>query len=62
MDNQNNNEVLVYTVQEVQELLGVSRKTAYKICNSSLFPIKRIGQKLLIPKDGFHVWLSQSDR
>ena len=56
-----NNETLVYTVEEVQKMLGISRKTAYKMCNGTYFPVKRVGQKLLIPKASFIQWLNQND-
>ncbi len=43
-------ERLVYTVAEVQELLGLSRGLAYEAINRGEIPSLRIGRRILIPR------------
>jgi len=46
-----------YTVMEIMEILGVSRKKAYELCNSDSFNIVRIGRSIRISKSSFDNWL-----
>ena len=46
-----------YTVMEVMEILGVSRKKAYELCNSGSFKIVRIGRTIRVSKSSFDEWL-----
>lgn len=46
-----------YTVVEVMEILGVSRKKAYELCNSGSFKIVRIGRSIRVSKSSFDEWL-----
>ena len=41
---------LALTVDEVAEILGLSRSTAYLFATRGDFPTIRIGRRLLIPK------------
>ena len=41
----------VYTVEEIQEILGISRISAYKAATNGEFPVFRIGKRILIPKE-----------
>lgn len=47
----------VYTVEEVQEKLGIGRRQAYELASSGSFPAKRMGKRILIPKRTFEEWL-----
>ena len=40
----------VYTVCEIRELLGIGKNQAYKLCKSQEFPIRSVGNTILIPK------------
>lgn len=51
---------LMMTVADVEKALQLSRMNAYYICNSKGFPAKRIGKRILIPKDSFIEWLHKS--
>lgn len=46
-----------YTVAEVMEILDVSRKKAYELCNSGYFKIVRIGRSIRVSKSSFDEWL-----
>lgn len=45
-----------YNIDDVSDILGVSRSTAYKLSRSDGFPSARIGKKILIDKEMFNVW------
>lgn len=48
-----------YTVAEVMDILGVSRKKAYELCNSERFRIVRIGRSIRVSKSSFDEWLDK---
>lgn len=50
----------VYTPKEVEALLGISERQAYKLMKSGLFPVKKIGVRYLVSKDIFDTWLITS--
>ena len=41
----------------VAGLLGVSPSSAYELMHEKDFPSLRIGNRLLVPKDQFQVWV-----
>jgi len=49
---------LALTVDEVAEILGLSRATAYLYANRGDFPTIRIGRRLLVPKAALEKMLS----
>ena len=48
-----------YTVAEVMEILDVSRKMAYELCNSGSFKTVRVGRSIRISKVSFDEWLDK---
>lgn len=48
---------LTYTVDEVAELLNLSRGVAYQHVRNGLIPAERIGRRWLIPRKRLHTWL-----
>ena len=46
-----------YSVDEVQNMLGICRRKAYELCNSGLFRIVRIGRTIRVSKNSFDEWL-----
>lgn len=49
---------LVYTVEEIAQMLSISLRSAYNLCNSTTeFRVLRAGGSIRIPKDGFDAWL-----
>ena len=49
---------LVYTVKEVAQMLAISQRAAYNLCNSTTeFRVLRAGGSIRIPKDSFDMWL-----
>lgn len=50
-------EKLTLSVEEMGELLGVSRQTAYNLIHRADFPTLRIGKRVLIPKKQLEAWM-----
>ena len=49
---------LVYTVEEIAQMLSISLRSAYNLCNSTPeFRVLRVGGSIRIPKDSFDAWL-----
>ena len=49
---------LVYTVKEIAQMLAISLRSAYNLCNSTTeFRVLRAGGSIRIPKDSFDAWL-----
>lgn len=46
-----------YSVDEIQEILNIGRRTAYELCASGCFKIVRIGRAIRISKLSFDKWL-----
>jgi len=47
----------ILTVADIQKILGIGREQAYILANSSSFPTKRIGKRIIIYKPTFIEWL-----
>jgi excisionase family DNA binding protein len=47
----------VLQVNELAEVLNVSRWTAYELCKRPHFPAVRIGRRILVRKDQLQAWL-----
>jgi excisionase family DNA binding protein len=48
---------LTYTVDEVAQLLRLSRGAAYERVRDGSIPAERVGRRWLIPRQRFHAWL-----
>lgn len=46
-----------YTVEEVEDILGVTRQTVYKLINEGCFKAVRLEKKYRIIKSSFDKWL-----
>ena len=47
----------VYTIDEIQDILGVSKTTAYNLANSGEFHCVKVGGHYRISKKSFDLWL-----
>lgn len=55
---QSESKACVYTVEEVAQMLAISLRSAYNLCNSTTeFRVLRVGGSIRVPKDSFHAWL-----
>ena len=50
----------VYTVDEIQDILGISKTTAYQLVKSNVFHSVRVGGQYRISKKSFDVWLDKT--
>ena len=50
----------VYEMDEVKEMLGISRTNAYKFAREKQFPVIKLGRRYLVPKTAFDQWLSDN--
>ena len=46
-----------YTVKEIQDILGISRPSAYNLIKENLFRTVRIGGHIRVSKASFDEWL-----
>ena len=49
---------LMLNAQIVADVLGISISGAYELMNEDGFPSKRIGKRVIVPKDAFQKWLN----
>lgn len=50
-----------YTVDEIQDILDISRTTAYSLVKRNLFHSVRIGGHIRISKNSFDAWLDAEE-
>ena len=48
-----------YRVEDIQQLLGIGRNSAYNLVKQDGFPRVRVGSRIIIPADLFHAWVEQ---
>ena len=49
------------TVDEVAEILEISRGSAYEACRRRVIPSRRLGRRILIPVPAFVEWLRSAE-
>ena len=50
---------LMLSVQDVSAVLGISRAGAYELVKSEGFPAMNIGNRIIVPKEDFILWIKQ---
>lgn len=50
-----------YTVDEIQDILGISRPTAYNLVKQGVLHSVRVGGHIRISKKSFDDWLDHAD-
>ena len=54
---------LEYSIDEVAEILGVCRPTAYQLAKREDFPCVRLSKRrIVVPADGLKQWLNRASR
>ena len=51
---------ITYSVDEVAQMLGISRGLAYEMVGRGELPSVRLGRRLLIPCRAFERWLDEA--
>ena len=49
---------IVYTMQEIADMLGISRSYAYELVRNGTIPSLELGKKRVIPKEKFNKWVN----
>ena len=52
-------EAIVYTFDEVAEMLAISKSTAYRLASTGKIPSIKFGTTVRVPKAAFDAWLEQ---
>lgn len=55
-----NQETLVYTINEFADLFKISKSMAYQLARIDGFPKIRVGKKILILKNGLEQWMKEN--
>lgn len=50
---------LMLTVPGVASVLGVGRVGAYELAHSEGFPVLKVGNRIVIPRDKFLLWIDR---
>ncbi len=50
---------LMLSVADAASVLGISRAGAYELAHSEGFPAVRIGNRIVIPRDRFLLWIER---
>lgn len=56
---QAHSEKRTYSVQEIADILQISRSMAYNLCQQSLFKTVKVGKYIRISKPSFDEWLDK---
>ena len=49
----------ILTMSEVQDLLRVSKNTAYELAHRKGFPVVRFGRTIRVPRKALEAWLAK---
>lgn len=58
MENNTNDDIILYTPEDIQRIFMCGKNQAYQLIHSSGFPKLQINRKLYIPKDKLEKWIS----
>lgn len=54
-----NNNIILYTVDDIQAIFKIGRSKAYQLMSSSGFPSMRLNKKLLVERSKLEDWVSK---
>ena len=55
--NKSNQESIVYSIDELADVLKISKSLAYQLARNRDFPKTKIGKRILIPAEELKKWL-----
>ena len=50
---------LMLNAENVKDILGISISSAYELMKEKGFPSVRIGNRIVVPKEEFRIWISE---
>ena len=54
-----NNDIIMYTVKDIQDIFKCGRRQAYDLVNANGFPSIRIGNRIVVEKSALENWLGK---
>ena len=51
---------LFLNAETVAKLLGISPSSAYELMHEKGFPVLKIGNRMVVPKEKFRAWVEQN--
>ncbi len=51
-----------YTVAEIRKILKIGRTTSYKLIHTGIFPVRKFGSTIRIPKAPFDEWFDKRNQ
>ncbi len=54
-------ELRALTVPQTARVIGIGETLAYQMANDGRLPVKRVGRRLLVPRDALERWLDTPD-
>jgi len=51
----------VLTPKDIEDILGISKNSAYELCHSKGFPAKKVGKLIRISKEKFIEWMNNTN-
>lgn len=49
----------ILNANQLAEILGISRASAYQLLHMDSFPTLRIGKRMIVPKEKLMLWIDQ---
>ena len=59
MMDSNESKIRMYSMKELQNIMGIGKNTAYKLVKLKGFPSIKIGNKILIPHNKLYDWIEK---
>ena len=56
-----NDDIIMYTVKDIQRVFNFSQTQAYSLANANGFPSIRIGGRILVEKRALENWLKKNE-
>lgn len=60
MTNASDNDIIVYTVSDIQRIMSLGRTRAYELMRSDGFPSIKLNNRIYITKKNFEKWLDKN--
>ncbi len=60
MTNVSDNDIIVYTVSDIQRIMSLGRTRAYELMRSDGFPSIKLNNRIYITKKNFEKWLDKN--
>jgi hypothetical protein len=60
LTNVSDNDIIVYTVSDIQRIMSLGRTRAYELMRSDGFPSIKLNNRIYITKKNFEKWLDKN--